>query len=35
MVFLLKGSGGLADVLAWVCDKIRGGGTCVNGSELK
>ncbi|CAF4123225.1 unnamed protein product, partial [Adineta steineri] len=27
------GSGGLADILAWVCDKIRGGGTCTQGSE--
>ncbi|CAF3969144.1 unnamed protein product, partial [Adineta steineri] len=27
------GSSGLADILAWVCDKIRSGGTCTQGSE--
>ncbi|CAF0931211.1 unnamed protein product [Adineta ricciae] len=32
---IIRGSGGLADVLTWVCDKIRSGGTCVHGSEMK
>ncbi|UJR25333.1 hypothetical protein I4U23_006683 [Adineta vaga] len=32
---IIRGSGGLADVLAWVCDKILSGGTCIHRSEMK
>ncbi|CAF3353891.1 unnamed protein product [Rotaria sp. Silwood1] len=32
---IVRGSGGLADILAWACDKIRSGGTCVQNFEPK
>ncbi|CAF3882050.1 unnamed protein product [Rotaria sp. Silwood2] len=32
---IVRGSGGLADILAWACDKIRSGGTCVQNFERK
>ncbi|CAF1217708.1 unnamed protein product [Rotaria sordida] len=32
---IMRGSGGLADILAWACDKIRSGGTCVQSFEQK